>query len=284
MVSLTARQKTNHSGFPKAGELIEITGAHLLDAPDRAIQNKLFQHAHDSGRLTDRDADWELPLAELRSCLSKHEGNERVRASLAKLMDVKVVVHYAMPKTGEPRTLKTHLLDFIDTSDADGGNATVRYGLPKDLRAVLARSNRWGRVKCEITYAMTSKYAMALYELICLRANMDRCLETFTLERFRDLLGVPPGAYANGKDFRLKVVDPAVLEVNGLSDLGVQIELIRRHPRAAAGEVAITWWKKQGDEFQAAHRELNQSKAGRMARLRGKVERITPAPLALVLP
>ena len=32
---------------------------------------------------------------------------------------------------------------------------------------------------------MTSKYAIALYEMVQLRANMDRCVETFP---FRDLL------------------------------------------------------------------------------------------------
>ena len=52
--SLTISQKTNLSGFPKPSELIEITGAHQLEATDRAIQNMLFQHAHDSGRMTDR--------------------------------------------------------------------------------------------------------------------------------------------------------------------------------------------------------------------------------------
>jgi hypothetical protein len=281
MASLTTEQKTNHSGFPKARELIEITGAHLLDAPDRALQNKLFQHAHDSGRLTDPDAEWELTLAELRGDLSKHESNDAVRASLAKLRKVEVVVHYTTPKTGEQRTLTIHLLEWTDISDGNGGNATVRYSLPKKLRAVLARSNRWGRVKCEITYAMTSKYAMALYELVCLRANLDRCVETIPLDHFRELLGVPPGAYAEGKDFRRFVIEPALLEVNGLSDMGVQIEVVRRHARAPVTAITLAWWKKEGEEFRAAIRERDRSKLGRMARLRGQVETASPAVAAV---
>ena len=140
---------------------------------------------------------------------------------------------------------------------------------------MLARSNRWGRVKCEVTYAMTSKYAIALYELICLRANMERCVETFSLERFRDLLGVPPKSYERTANFKAKVIDPAVLEVNGLSDLGVQIELCRRHPTAPVHEITVAWWKKQGDEFRSSMQELGRSKLGRMARLRGQVETLT---------
>jgi hypothetical protein len=67
-------------------------------------------------------------------------------------------------------------------------------------------------------------------------------------------------------------VDPALLEVNGLSDMGVDIDLRRRHARAAIDEVAISWWSKSGEEFQAAMEERNCSKVGRMARLRGQVE------------
>jgi plasmid replication initiation protein len=75
---------------------------------------------------------------------------------------------------------------------------------------------------------MTSKYAIALYEMVQLRANLDRCIETFPLARFRDLLGVPPGAYEQGSDFAKRVTAPAVLEVNGLSDMSVDLALVRR--------------------------------------------------------
>ena len=74
----TLEQRSNAVGFPKAGELIEITGAHELEAQDRAVLNLLYQHAHDSGRLGDISAEWELPLAVLRS--SRHESNDRLRA------------------------------------------------------------------------------------------------------------------------------------------------------------------------------------------------------------
>jgi hypothetical protein len=39
MTHLTVLQLTNLDGFPKAGELIEITGAHELEASDRVILN-----------------------------------------------------------------------------------------------------------------------------------------------------------------------------------------------------------------------------------------------------
>jgi hypothetical protein len=283
MSSLTINQKTNYNGFPKAAELIEITGAHQLEASDRALQNMLLQVAHDSGRMTEPDAEWELTFAALRSGLSKHESNDRVRASLDRLMSVQVTVHHKS-KSGECRTLKTHLLEFIDTGDGDSGNATVQYGIPKKLRLLLARSNRWGRVRCEVAFAMTSKYAIALYELLCLRANLQQCVESFSIDRFRELLGVPPGAYERGADFVRFVIEPALLEVNGLSDITVHIELRRRHARAPVHQVDIAWERKQGDNFRAAIEERQRHKAGRKARLRGMAETVVvelpPLPAA----
>src|SRR3982750_2836994 len=193
-MSLTILQKSNASGVPKPGELIEITGAHALEASDRALFNVLYQYAHDTGRLAEANAEWEVPMARLRSAISRHKGNERIRDSLDRLMRVVVNVPF-IDGRGVPRILKTHLFDFFDLpGDEEAAGAVVRYGVPKKLAPVIASSARWGRIRAEIACAMSSKYGIALYELVRLRAGLERCLETFPIERFRDLLGVPPGA------------------------------------------------------------------------------------------
>lgn len=279
-MSQTLVQKTNHSGFPKAGELIEITGAHALGAADRAILNLLYQHAHDSGRLGDIDAEWELPMAAIRP--SKHESNDRLRDCLERLMRVVVQVPLPDARTGEARVVLTPLFEFFDLPADEGTvGAVVRFGVPKKLRPILERSNRWGRIKAEVVCAMTSKYAMALYELVQLRSGLDRCVENLSLERFRDLLGVPPGKLTRGPDFERRVIEPALLEVNGLSDMGVKVELTRAHPRAPISGVTLAWWRKEGEEFRAAYAERRRSKLGRMARLRGEVEAINQASVLI---
>ena len=273
----TTRQITNLDGFPKAAELIEITGAHALEASDRAIFNQLLQIAHDSGRLTQADAEWEVTLASLRQASSRHESNDRIRESLRRLRRTEVKVRYISPKTGRPRVLETTLLPATDTDVEDSSDATVQFTITKGLREILDRSNRWGRIKCEVSYAMTSKYAIALYEMICLRANRNHSVETIKITDFRELLGVPPGTYERGLDFQRKVIDPSLLEVNGLSDMGVQIALRRKHARAPIEAVSLTWWRKSGEEFREAIKERNRSKVGRMARLKGQAESISPS-------
>jgi hypothetical protein len=124
---------------------------------------------------------------------------------------------------------------------------------------------------------------MALYEMLELRRNMDRCIETFTIDRFRELMGVKADAYRIGFDFHRSVVEPAVLEVNGLSDMGVQIELHRRHARAPLHGVTMAWWRKSPEQMAPAIRERNKSKVGRMARLKGSAETVA-SRTELVLP
>ena len=46
-MSRTLEQRSNLDGYPKAGELIEMTGLEDLEASQRAISNLLYQHAHD---------------------------------------------------------------------------------------------------------------------------------------------------------------------------------------------------------------------------------------------
>ena len=170
--SRTIEQKTNHMGFPKPGELIEMTGTHALEASDRAILNLLYQHAHDSGKLLDPSAEWEIPLATVRQSFSKHESSDRLRDSLTRLMSVKVNVTYiAQPFDAadgpEQRVVITGLFDFFDVSAKElAKRATLRYGLPRKLAPILETSGRWGRIKGEIVCSMTSKYAITLYELI----------------------------------------------------------------------------------------------------------------------
>jgi len=288
MPSRTVTQRTNADGFPKAGELIEMTGLEDLEASQRAISNLLYQYAHDSGRMTEPGAVFEIPMATVRSGISKHESGDRLRASLTALARLVASVSYTEEepagKGRQQRVVIGGLFEFFDIARQDlSAGATLRYGLNRKLVAVIDRSARWGRIKAEVFCAMRSRYAIALYEALALRHNMDRCIETLPIDKFRELLAVKADTYKIGTDFQRFVIDPAVLEVNGLSDLGVKIEIQRKHGRAPIHAVTIAWWKKSASDLAAAVRERNRSKIGRMARLKGAVEIATPHA-ALSLP
>jgi hypothetical protein len=74
-------------------------------------------------------------LAELRP-LSQHQTDESVRESLKRLLNITVTVEYRSSRPGR-RTTRSHLLEFIETRDADSSNSSVRYRIPKELRLVM---------------------------------------------------------------------------------------------------------------------------------------------------
>jgi hypothetical protein len=153
----------------KAGELIEIAGAYGLEASDRAILNILYQHAHDSGKLGQAGCEWEVPLSSLRFSAG-HKDSERVRDSMDRLMRIVVTVPYV--EAGEPRILKTHLLDFVDlASDEAGRRANCRFGIPKKLSPILLQSSRWGRIKAEIICAVGSVISRPPLKYSCIKAS-----------------------------------------------------------------------------------------------------------------
>lgn len=268
-MSQTIKQVSSEvTGWPKSRELIEFTGHHVLEAQDRALLNILYQIAHDSGRMTVKDAEWTVALSDLR--LGSHESNDRLRQSFKRLKHVVVTVPYH-DRDGDRCELITGLFDFFDLSKPERTEAaTVRFGLPKELQPILAQSERWGRIRAEIVHAMSSKYAIALYELVQARVNMETCVETFSLDTFRALVGVPPGKMVRGPDFRRFVLDVASMEINALADVGVTLDVKRKGDRAngAITHVTMAWWRKQGDEYRASIEELKKPKTGRKTRMK----------------
>jgi plasmid replication initiation protein len=76
-------------------------------------------------------------------------------------------------------------------------------------------------------FAFSSKYALALYEMVQKRGNLKfKTSEEFPVETFRGMLGVEPGKLTQFKSFKQRAIDPAMLEVNGLGEFGCKVEPI----------------------------------------------------------
>ena len=70
--------------------------------------------------------------------------------------------------------------------------------------------------------------------------------------------------------------DPALKEVNALSDYVVEIDPVKTGRRVT--HVELRWWKKDADGAGAAERELTFSKTGRKARIDGQVQPVAARP------
>lgn len=267
----TLEQKNSQAeGFAKAGELIEIRGTGNLTLQDRRVLNLLYAHA---GNRIAEDCYHRIALTELRG---SHVGNERVKDSIRRL--VKTVVEIPIEdRRGRPATRMFPLLDDSTIcDDEDDPLAELTYSFSKGVRAIIGRSEHWGRIQSQILFQFSSKYALALYELLCLRRNLSVSVETFGADDFRALLGVGADEYGRMPDFLRRVVEPAVTEVSGLSDLRVSVLPLRKgeSKRGKVTGFMVRWHRKNAREMAATVREWERSRMGRAARLRGDVAEI----------
>ena len=271
MPSRTIEQTSNYQGFPKAGELIEVTGTGHLTLQDRRVLNLLYEAA---GSRICEDVEHRVPIHDLRGT---HKGAERVKDSVLALM--KTIVQVPVTgRNGKPATKLVQLLSETTISDDDDDpTGEVVFSFSKGLRAIIKNSTYWGRVRGQVMFAFTSKYSLTLYELAAMRVNLHKDTETFGLDEFRALLGVPDDKLTSNSNLLKVCIQPAVLEVNGLADFGVEVEPIRRGGtmRGVITGFRVSWWRKTLPELHQAHAELSRSKVGRLARLAGTAEETT---------
>lgn len=270
-MSRALEQRINDHGFVKPGELIDIRGGAELSLQDRRIFNLLVQNAWPE---IDQDKEHTIAVMKLRG--PRHKGSERVADSLDRLMTTLVKVPTVL--NGEPAMTTTLLLvDTTQTIDETSPTALLLYHFPKKLREIISNSRYWGRIKAYVMFAFASKYALTLYEALCLRANLRADSQEFSVESFRNLLGIEDGKLKEPFNLKKWALDPAITEVNALSDFNVTIDPIREGG-AVRGKLTgfrLTWSKKSPAEWQAVLDELMRPKVGRKARIRGTVDRIS---------
>jgi Initiator Rep protein, WH2/Initiator Replication protein, WH1 len=276
----TLAQHSNRKGFVKPGELIDFRSRKELTLQDRRILNLLIEHA---GPHIASDNHHRISMSRLRG---RHKGGERVRDSICRLMETIVIV----PTTdshGNPATERGVFLDSTTTTaDEDNPSAEVTYSFSRTMRKVISRSQYWGRLKRYIVCSFQSKYGLALYEATCLRAELQTCQQEMSIEDFRGVLGLAPSSLTAFKDFKKRAIDPAVREVNWLSDFWVDVEPIRQGGplRGTVIGFRLSWRRKTPEEWRFALEELARPKVGRKARLEGVTEAVVESiPRARVL-
>jgi hypothetical protein len=269
----TVDQKPHGDDFAKARELIEVRGTGALSLHDRRVMNVLYANA--GTQLCD-DVEHVIAISELRGL---HKGGERVKDSILRLMKT-VVEMPTKDRRGRPSVkLVPVLSDTTVSDDDDNPSGQVIYSFSPGMRAIIKDSTLWGRVRTAVVFAFTSKYSLALYELITARINLTHVWqEDFTVQDLRELLGVPDGKLMRVPNLIQKVIRPAEIEVNGLADFGVKIEPIRTGGtmRGLVTGFKVAWYKKDIPGLKEAYSELHRCKVGRIARLSGKVETVRP--------
>lgn len=253
----------------KPAELIQVSGHHELTLNARRAITILWYNAHLQGVTEGRD--YSIEIDDLKP--DGHKGYEMVEEAIEALM--RTILTLRLP---DGRTRRVQFLGGNDLDSADRPAGVLTYSFDKRLVDVLADSTIWGKIALPVLMALTSKYAVSLYENLAQFANLTmKTFHAYSLDEFRELLGVPPGRYRSFGELNKHVIKPAVEEVNALAPFIVSILPVKQGKRVV--EIKVGWRTKQPAELHQAFNEMQRSKVGRRARIRGTAETVAdPVP------
>ena len=260
--SKTIAQRTTATSLIKPAEMIDIEESVPLHLVDRRILNLLLANAWDH---IDQDVEHCIRKRDLRGTTKDFK---RLDETIGRLQAARIKLLIKRDDNKKYRR-SFGLLQRVDEGVAQNG--LLYYKFDPDLRAVISESTVFARLQKDILLQLSSKYSLCLYELIQRRVNLThKWSEDFTIEEIRKLLTVPKGKLALYKNLNGYALKPAVAEVNGLADFGVQMKEIKKGRKVTG--ITLAWHRKNQDQLKEAYEERSRHRVGRRARLSGKVE------------
>ncbi|MDD4617374.1 MAG: replication initiation protein [Alphaproteobacteria bacterium] len=258
----------------KPKELIEWLGAESLTLTDRRRFNLMLLNAWPD---IAEDKIHEIPKASLRG---SHKDNEWVDETVNRLMDIKPRVE--IEHKGRRFLQLFHILELTETEidDENQWRGILRYSFSRPFRNVMKNSTQYAQLKKEVIYQMPSKYALALYEIVAKRVNLNKTSEIVDVQTFRAWLGVGDGRLEKFYNFNAKAIKPALAAVNALAvEFECDVEPVKRGQKVVG--VQLSWKKKDVAAKAATLKEVSGSKVGRAARISRTVEHIAAPARAL---
>ena len=250
----------------KPAELIQISGHSALTLNARRAITILWHNAHRQGVAAGKD--YTIEIDDLKA--DRHKGYERVEEAIIALMRALITV-----KMPGGKTTRVQFLGGNDLDDPDRPAGVLTYSFDKRLIEILKTSTIWGKITLPVLMAFTSKYAVSLYENVSQMTGLElKQSQSFSLDEFRDMLGVQPGRYKTFGELNKHVLQPAVAEVNALAPFSISVLPVKQGKRVMS--VRVGWLRKDSAALHEAFAESQRPRFGRRARIAGTVEHILP--------
>jgi hypothetical protein len=234
-----------------------------LSLNDRRTLNLLIANAWE--KFTDHTVEHRIPVAEVKYT---DKSNAVLNKTIDKLMGASVELR--IRRDGQEYIRKAALLTRIDRP-VGSGDAYLYYKFSESLIDAVRDSSVYARLRKELVLQISSKYALALYEIVQSLRNLKyKQTLRLSVEEWRVRLGVAEGNLPRYGNFKQRAFIPAIEELNQIGDLRIEYTEVKVGRKVVALE--ILWVAKTPAEITAAIRELSASRVGRSARREGRVE------------
>lgn len=193
--------------------------SNTLSLLQRKITNALLYHAYHE--LMSKD---EHVISVKQLCrLIGYQGHNHavIREAFKGLISTIIEWNLINDETGEENWTASSIIASVSL---EGPNCYYAYS-PR-MKQLLHSPSMFGKIDLVIQSRFRSSYGLALYEN-CIRYRGLPHTKWFEIDLFRKLMGIPAEKYPIFRDFKRRVLDKAIDEVNAYSDLNIALELIR---------------------------------------------------------
>ncbi len=195
--------------------------SNMLSLLQRKISNVLLYYAYDE--LLEKE-EHQIPIKTLCSLIgySSHDYDSIKRALKAL---ISTVIEWNLLGDSKENAIDDWNASSILASVAIRGGI-CSYSYSHRLKKLLYMPEIYGRINIAIQARFKSNYALALYEN-CIRYRNLPHTRWFALATFRKLMGVPDDKYIIFRDFKRRVLDKSLQEINAYADIQLESEIER---------------------------------------------------------
>ncbi len=123
-------------------------------------------------------------------------------------------------------------------ADASIDGPVCTYSYSNKMKQLLHRPELYGRLNMLVQAKFQSSYGLALYEN-CIRYQNIEQTPWFEIAKFRKLMGVEEGSYKIFRDFKHRVLDKAIEEVNKYSPIYIVPQFQKQKRKVTAIQFLI---------------------------------------------
>lgn len=193
--------------------------SNTLSLLQRKITNALLYHAYNELMLKD---EHEITVKQLCRLIG-YQGNNHaaIKDAFRELISTIVEWNLINDETGAENWTASTIIASVSLE-----GPLCYYAYSPRMKQLLHSPSMFGKVDLEIQSRFRSSYGLALYEN-CIRYRGLPHTKWFEMELFKKLMGVPNGKYDIFRDFKRRVLDKAIEEVNSYSDLVIEADFVK---------------------------------------------------------
>ncbi|CAN5424791.1 replication initiation protein [soil metagenome] len=174
-------------------------------------------------------AQFEIPARTLCNLIG-YNSNDYAKLKKALLALITIAIEWNVIDYSSKGAINWRASSVLSAATLENGLCTYEYS--SIMRELLYHPEIYGRINMAILTQFNSNYGLALYEN-CIRYQGLPQTPWFTIEIFRKLMGVFNDKYTAFKDFKKRVLDVAVAEVNQHSPIHIIPEIKRQNQKVA---------------------------------------------------